>query len=184
MDADGSNPKQLTNATDMRPQCSADGQWIYYTSIANNFSLWKVPVDGGDPVPVHTGGQVIGAALSPDGKEIACNYQESGGTASVLTILSAVDGSIVKTFDAQTQPANNRGEILKWTADGRGILYVDEPKGGSNLWIQPRDGGPPKQLTDFTSDHIVSFAMSPDGRQLALSRGIFTDDVVMISNSK
>jgi len=44
------------------------------------------------------------------------------------------------------------------------------------------DGGPSKQLTNFKSDLIFSFAWSRDGRQLALARGSVTKDVVLISS--
>jgi hypothetical protein len=44
------------------------------------------------------------------------------------------------------------------------------------------NGSPPKQLTNFTSDLIFWFAFSRDGKQVALSRGSRTSDVVLISN--
>ena len=50
-----------------------------------------------------------------------------------------------------------------------------------NLWLQPLDGGKPKQLTNFTSDQIWNWAWSRDGKQLALSRYSTTSDVVLIS---
>ena len=59
-----------------------------------------------------------------------------------------------------------------------------EQASGPNLWSQPLDGGPPKQVTDFKSDEIFSFAWSRDGKQLALARGVETGDVVLITDSK
>jgi hypothetical protein len=50
----------------------------------------------------------------------------------------------------------------------------------SNIWTQPLDGGPARQITNFQSDHIFWFEWSPDGRQLGVSRGAITSDVVMI----
>ncbi len=44
------------------------------------------------------------------------------------------------------------------------------------------DGGEPVQLTDFQGDQVFNFAYSPDGKQLALSRGTFNRDVVLISD--
>jgi hypothetical protein len=46
----------------------------------------------------------------------------------------------------------------------------------------PLDGGPPKQLTDFKADQIFWFDFSRDGKQLALSRGTQTSDVVLIKD--
>jgi len=45
---------------------------------------------------------------------------------------------------------------------------------------QPFDGGAPKQLTNFTSDRIFWFDFSRDGKQVALSRGTQTSDVILI----
>jgi hypothetical protein len=39
-------------------------------------------------------------------------------------------------------------------------------------------------LTNFTSDRIFWFDISRDGKQIALSRGTQTSDVVLISNFK
>jgi Tol biopolymer transport system component len=73
---------------------------------------------------------------------------------------------------------------LRWTADNRAIIYVLTRNGVSNLWAQPLDGSAPKQLTNFTSDLIFAFDFSRGGRQLALSRGTRSSDVVLISNFK
>jgi len=64
------------------------------------------------------------------------------------------------------------------------LTYVDTRGGISNIWSQPLEGGPPKQVTDFKSEEIFSFARSRDGRQLALARGVETGDVVLISDSR
>ena len=40
--------------------------------------------------------------------------------------------------------------------------------------------GPPKQLTNFKTDQIFWFDFSRDGKQLALSRGTQTSDVILI----
>jgi len=55
-------------------------------------------------------------------------------------------------------------------------------KGVSNLWAQPADGGKPRRITNFTSDRIFWFDFSHDGRQIALSRGAQTGDVVLIKD--
>jgi hypothetical protein len=59
-------------------------------------------------------------------------------------------------------------------------VYVRTVNGVGNLWTQPLSGGPPKQLTSFTSGLIFSQAWSRDGR-LALSRGSMASDVVLIT---
>jgi hypothetical protein len=44
------------------------------------------------------------------------------------------------------------------------------------------DGSPPAQVTQFATGRIFNFAYSPDGQQLALSRGSFDSDVVLIKD--
>ena len=58
--------------------------------------------------------------------------------------------------------------------------YIDTSGGTPNLWSQSLDGGPPKKLTDFKENGVWRYAWSRDGKQLALTRGTFTSDVVLI----
>ena len=53
-----------------------------------------------------------------------------------------------------------------------------------NLFIQPISGGEPKKLTDFKSELIFNFDYSRDGKQIALSRGTETSDVLHYTNFK
>ncbi len=69
-----------------------------------------------------------------------------------------------------------------WMSDGRALLYADERGGVGNLWSLPLDGSTSKQLTDFGTDRIFDFALSLDGKRLAVARGTVKSDVVMISN--
>ena len=50
------------------------------------------------------------------------------------------------------------------------------------LWEQPREGGPPHEVTNFTSGQIFDFNWTDDGKQLLLCRGEVTSDVVLLSN--
>jgi Tol biopolymer transport system component len=68
--------------------------------------------------------------------------------------------------------------------DGQSLVYGVTKKGVTNLWVQPLDGSPPKQLTNFASEQIFGFDLSRDGKQVAMSRGTQTSDVVLISNFK
>ena len=85
-----------------------------------------------------------------------------------------MDGKVVKKF-------NVPGLGMEWSRDGRALHYVD-PRGAANLLSLPLDGGPPKPITNFTSDQIFGFSWSRDGKRLAVTRGTFTNDVVMISS--
>jgi serine/threonine protein kinase len=179
MDSDGSNPRQITNGiAEINPLISPDGQWIVYQDI-NDLRLWKIPVDGGQATRL-TDKLASQAAISPDGKLIACRYRDEDLSPFKLGLISFVTGETVKTIDIPFFRNNN----LEWTGDGRAVLYVDNSGGVSNLWSQPIDGGPAKQFTQFKSDQIFTFDLSWDGKQMVLGRGTVSDNVVLIADVK
>jgi len=178
MDMDGANPKKLTDKNDWNPTLSADGGWVVYESCPDRCTIWKVALDGGQSQPI-TENNSGSPSISPDGKQIACMYQEANGPFKPA-ILSFADGKLIKVFDITA----GLGGPVRWAADGRAIVYPITHGGVSNLWAQPVDGGPPKQLTNFTAERIFGFDFSRDGRQLAVSRGTQASDVVLISDFK
>lgn len=181
MNSDGTNLKQITNGVaEVFPVVSPDNQWILYQDIAD-LRLWRVPVDGGaatqllDKLASH-------AAISPDGKLVACRYREQELNPFQLAILSFPDGKKLKTIDLP--PSAFATPNFDWTADGKAVLYVDTRGGIGNIWMQPMDGGPARQLTSFNTDQIFAFDLSTDGKTLALARGTVSNDVVLIVDAK
>jgi len=49
-----------------------------------------------------------------------------------------------------------------------------------NILVQPLDGSPGHQITNFTADNIREFQWSPDGKALAVTRTHNTSDVVLL----
>jgi len=74
--------------------------------------------------------------------------------------------------------------MVQWTPDGKSILYSTIANNVSNIWSQPVNGGPAKQLTDFKEMMITGFSWSRDGKQLAATRGTLIRDAVLISDLK
>jgi Tol biopolymer transport system component len=182
MDIDGSNYKQITAGPgEWFPQYSPDGNWLVYRVWGPGLSdsLWKRPTEGGEPVRLT---DEIGwlPAISPDGKLIACNYRNEASTKWQIALIP-FDGGQPSFLDS-LDPSSYRP--IHWTPDGHAIAYAVTGGGVSNIWSQPLDGGPPKQLTAFREGLIFDFAWSRDGKQLALSRGTVNSDVVLISNFK
>jgi len=175
MNLDGSNPKQLTsNGT--APQYSPDGNWVvYFYSLPP--ALWKVPTGGGTPVRLADPPSSY-PAIAPDGKLIA--YFTVHG--QKIAVMPFEGGPPIKTFDS-TPGVVPLYPGLRWTPDGRALTYVVTSGGVSNIWSQPIDGGPPRQLTDFKAEQIFAFDWSRDGR-LLLARGVANRDVVLISGFK
>jgi Tol biopolymer transport system component len=53
--------------------------------------------------------------------------------------------------------------------------------GRGHIFVQPLDGSPGRQVTDFTSENISQFQWSPDGKTFSVARVHDTSDVVMLS---
>lgn len=70
-----------------------------------------------------------------------------------------------------------------WLRDSTAYLVNNYENGVMNIRAVPVDGSSPFDLTNFSDDHkIFSFGVSPDGKKLAIVRGIRKDDVVLIKN--
>jgi eukaryotic-like serine/threonine-protein kinase len=181
MGAGGLNPHQLTNGnTESFPSVSPDGKWVAYISIDDKPTLWKLSLDGGQPTQLTHNFTWV-PSISPDGKLIACLYRESVSEPYQLALIPADGSTTAKVFPLPPTVFAIAG--LRWTPDGSSVIYVNNERDTSNLWSQPIDGKPPRQLTRFESSHIFRFAWSPNGKQLMLERGTNFRDVVLITSS-
>ncbi len=178
---DGTNLKQLTSGiAEVFPVVSPDNQSIIYQNISD-LRPWKASIDGGNGQQL-TNKLASQAVISPDGKLVACRYREQELSPFQLGILAFEDGKTVKTFDLP--PSAFGSPNLDWTADGKAVLYVDNRGGISNLWSQPIDGGPARQVTFFNTDQIFAFDLAPDGKKIVFARGNVSNDVVLIVDAK
>src|SRR5882672_1605013 len=180
MDIEGVNPVQLTRGgAESRPQVSPDGKSVVYQSWATApATAWKVPLEGGDPAQITRDAAFV-PSISPDGKLLAVLKTRQAQPSTYMAIIPFGGGPPVKELDL---PFPNFAVPPTWSRDGRGLIYLDSRAGAGNLWLQPLAGGTPRQLTNFTSEQIYSFAWSPDGKQLAAARGATSSDVVLIRN--
>lgn len=192
MDMDGGNQKQLTHGLgDDTPCFTPDGKWVIYSSSVAGVSnyrgsgtiLMKVSVDGGEPVLLNDKFSYA-PSVSPDGKLIACIYQDNPAIIDPLpnqiAIIPIEGGAPVKIFTFHNN--GTTGARVHWSTDGRAVLYNEARNNVSNIWSQPIAGGPPKQLTNFTDNLIRDFDWLRD--QLVCARGAPVRDAILISNVK
>jgi Tol biopolymer transport system component len=179
MDIDGNNLKQITDQEDYLQDITADSKWIIFSSWrTTKLSLWRVSVDGGEPVQISSL-FTNNARISPDGKSIACRYRdENPGLPQKLVVLPIEGGTPTKSFDLLPTTTGTP----EWARDGRSVTLYDSRTGTPNLWIFPLDGSPMKQLTDFKPDGLFNRQLSFDGKWMAMSRGLVTGDVILISD--
>jgi eukaryotic-like serine/threonine-protein kinase len=201
--ADGSNPTQLTNgAFDRFPVCSPDGKWVYYYDGEGPHYPKRVPLEGGQPEPVPASdvrgmyGFGAGEAISPDGKQLIFNADvnsadNSPGAVSRLALVtldstshdsSARSSPILLRPDPRMATGGGSGftNAMAFTPDGKSVAYIVRDQGVDNIFVQPLDGSPGHQITNFTSEHIAEFQWSPDGKNLAVARAQNTSDVVLL----
>jgi Tol biopolymer transport system component/DNA-binding winged helix-turn-helix (wHTH) protein len=181
MNLDNGERAQLTDGGfDLRPDISPDGRWVVYMSVIKDSpTLWKTPIDGGG-APIQLSDKMAAVPrVSPDGRFIACFYRAQVETYSKFAVLPFDGGEPVKVFDRSPTTFVEAG--IRWTPDGRALSFIDNRDGVSNVWLQPLDGSPAKQLTNFTSETIFRFAWSPDGKMIVAERGTETGDIVLIN---
>jgi eukaryotic-like serine/threonine-protein kinase len=176
MDAAGGNLKQLSDGKlDQYPICSSNGSVLYQDSGSGN-RVMKVPVEGGQPTKVSDE-LTAEFAVSPDGKTAAmATFGHLAEHIEKLTLVAIDSGQVLKSLDFE----HPRSGHLRFSPDGKAIVYSVRTAGVDNLWSQPLDGSKGKQITDFPAEHIVDFHWSFDGKQLGLIRGHTDSDVVLI----
>ena len=178
MDLSGGNLKQITQELQANHAvCSSDYKWVYYMEQDNATTLKRVPIDGGSSQTISN--LPIDSSqfdISPDGKLAAFGTVEhTGEHKERLAVVDTASGQ-AKLLDFD----HNRWGLLRFSPDGKAVVYPARESGVDNLWLQPLDGSKGKQLTNFTSERIYDFHWSFDGKQLAIVRGHTDSDVVLI----
>jgi eukaryotic-like serine/threonine-protein kinase len=183
MDAGGGNLKQLSDGKrDWHPVCSPDGKWVYYSDQFNGAKLTRVPLDGGKAERLSE----IPASqfdISPDGKLAAFDTFASPSLARKQLALVPVDSpQNTKIIDLQ-RPVPSSGSV-RFAHDGKAVFYNFHDQEAENLWLQPLDGSPGKQITNFKAEQIKDFHWSFDGSKLGMVRGHTDSDVVLLEEAK
>src|SRR5215469_3394758 len=124
MDANGSNPTQLTfghNETDLR--CALDDPWVYYMDAANSFLPKRVSIDGGTPETVFD--SALGPSdLSRDGKVLVTLEVREFDHKLMLKFVSTENK---KTWYHEVD--QRASWPLRFTADGKAVAYTVSEKG-------------------------------------------------------
>jgi Tol biopolymer transport system component len=176
---DGKAPLELTHGNmDLQPFCSPLDDFVYFSQDRDGHRIVsRVPANGsGQPQPL-TDKLTQNPAVSPDGKWVACLYQETPAAPRQVAILPASGGPPTQILNL---PAFHPTS-LRWHPDGRALTYLLRQDGAMNLWRQSLTGDAPQKVTHFQTERIFAYAWSRDGRTLACARGTVNRDVVMIT---
>jgi Tol biopolymer transport system component len=182
MDASGGNLKQLTSGKlEQFPTCTPNGRWVIYWDVTDGSKLRKVSIDGGQSQRISDLPVARGYGISPDGKTAAfATFGHAGDHTETLAIVDIESGKLLQRVDFQH---SDQGDI-RFSPDGKSVVYPVREAGIDNLWLQPLDGSPGKQITNFKSEQIRDYHWSFDGSKLGLIRGHSDSDVVLIRDSQ
>ncbi|MGB8782058.1 MAG: protein kinase [Terriglobales bacterium] len=187
---DGSNSIRLTTGKlDYHPVCSPDRKWVYYFDETGG-QIMRVLLDGsGKPEGVPGTGNFRGSVsgeemdFSPDGKAFAYLVSVTSPDTQAgmprVALLSLESPNSLRLLEVNPHVSGG----VQFTPDGKALAYGIRENGVDNLWVQPLDGSAPRQITNFNSEQIKMFHWSPDGRNLALSRGHSESDVVLLHDT-
>jgi len=181
VNSDGTDATALVDSDrTFGPTCSPDGQWVAFTHAA---TINRISMAGG--TPQRLGEYVVqsGTDYSPDGRTIAAialvrSTQPSVAVRRMLVLITP--GSAPRVVETDQ---NFAGGSVRFTRDQSGVAYAVRQKAADQIVIQPLDGSPKRTVTAFSSGRILSFAWSPDGQSLAITRGYTDSDVVLLTDT-
>jgi Tol biopolymer transport system component len=185
LDANGGNPFLLLPVqVPVEPLCSNDGQWVDYHRQEPPAAQFRISINGGNSEQLKLPRDAVDLVVaSPDGQSLLLDTLDVQNLAAGIKILisSIHGGPAIHTFDRMIGAGLNQ-EI--WAPDGRAVDYAVQRGGVENVWRQPLSGGPPKQLTHFTSGQTYNIAWSGDGKTLAAARGTRSADIILLKATK
>ena len=152
-----------------------DGRWIVYVT-GDDGALWKLATAGGQPVKLLDG-TVDALKVSPDGSSVAVFWQPGGRWE--IGVVPLEGGELARSQAVPTGTSISAGIHLAQSGSAVDLVRIEGNV--SNLWRVPLGRGTPVQLTHFVSEHIQSFDWSHDGRLLAVVRGGWRGNIVLLS---
>jgi Tol biopolymer transport system component len=175
MDTDGQHAAPLSPGPDDGiASCAPDGRNYYFFG---NRQVCGGPVAGGQVACFERVPETAPVA-SPDGKWLAyAVQQEVNGREVGKTRLRPLDGGAeMRTLDFPW------ATLTRWTPDSKALLMV---RGlDREVWRQPIDGSEARQVSHFQMPGIIRFAVSADGKNVAVVNNTPSADVVVLSGIK
>jgi eukaryotic-like serine/threonine-protein kinase len=189
--ADGSHVVRLTDGRrDLHPVCSQDQKWVFYYDAPAQ-GLKRVSLDGSgksEALP-HSGdfqGFIVWSnmEMSTDGTSLAYVVEVTDSATQQdtrkIALLNLESPTAPRLLDANPQISGG----VQFTPDKEAIAYPIRDNGVDNLWVQRLNGSIGHRITNCTSDQIVQFHWSPDGKKLAMLREHSESSVVLIQETK
>ena len=182
---DGSQPRAIGESIDVAapPTGRRMGSgWSSAASTDRGGGLFKIPVDGGEPVRLTTG-TAFDPVWSPAEDLIVYAGANVGGQAPLLAVQP--DGRPVELPPVQTVASTITGRLRFLPPDGRGVVFLKGGRGGQpEFWLLDLTARKTRQLTEITwttsQGEIRTFDITPDGKQIIFDRSSDNSDIVLI----
>lgn len=188
MDADGSNPRQLTrdDLLDQQPAISPDGsriawnQWSPFPTYGDR-DIWVMNSDGAGQELLYNGGQTdIFSAFTPDGQTLVISSETGDTDIRKIPSIPAVPPLTLSTGVADDDALLESAPTV--SPDGQRVAFtqtpIGMPGGPFDIYSVGIDGGPTAPVYN-TAATETSPAYSPDGTKMAFS----SDFVAMVGNA-
>ena len=164
----GGEPRRMTfeNRALTGADWAPDGKSLVFSSSrAGLFSLWRLPLSGGEPQLVGGGGSKMKHPSAARARNAIAyenwNYEVNlwsvplrGAAARPTRVTFAADEW---EFDPEFSP------------DGSRVAYVSTKTGAPEIWTTTGGGGEPVQLTRLGGPQVSTPRWSPDGRTIVFS---------------
>jgi Tol biopolymer transport system component len=180
MSADGTNVRTLAPSIDIQGAAgqsavdwSPDGAWIVAGGRdASGAALFKIPVEGGEPIRLVEG-QVSNPIWSSDGNLIIYAGPLVAGQTALLAVRP--DGAPVDLPSVRV-----RHGAYRFLPDGRHLVFL--PVNVSlDFWLLDIAAKTTRQLTHLDDrGDIGTFDITPDGKQIVFDRSRENSDIVLI----
>jgi serine/threonine protein kinase len=192
--ATGSTVALTAGPVDGEPTCTLDGSTLVYVQCTDHGTrcfLTRKSLDSEQTAILHEINRSpetqVWPTVSSDGANVLWREINGAESRAWVNSIPLAGGELRKTRLPVPVPAEDvtiHKNLYKWAPDGKSIYYSQTDQDGTgNIWSAPLDGKPPRKITNFDSDVIFAFDVSPDNR-LIVVRGKWMSDAVLIKNAE
>lgn len=152
-DADGKGLRRITDDKSIvvGPNWAPDGNALLYTSFMRGFpDIFTLDLRNGQRTSISSyGGLNTGAAVSPNGKELALILSKDGNPE--LYIQNLRGGKPIRL----TSTLRATEASPSWSPDGQNLVYVSDQSGTPQLYIINRSGGRARRLSTRGNENVA-----------------------------